>query len=215
MISGRALLLSAPAVALVLMPAAPAWPAGIPFTAQQAGAAHGRPQPDHTEIKVVASAVYGLRDGKPFFRLLAGRLAAGYRPDPGVLRHSDLLRPGQSPAALASGSCHEYVSEISHPGGAAPLLWRTQQACSGSFGRQWVTTQVFRSSWRGYVAYSGVYQSNRRAAGTVTVYWRARCHSGHGRYDYLASMAGHSTRLGDGPPLYSAQPVSANCGAHS
>jgi hypothetical protein len=107
----------------------------------------------------------------------------------GRTRHTR-LQPLQTVA-----SCTVYISDIDgYKGG--PFSWNTSQTCSGAFGEQKQETQIWRTSYRGWLGYGAIATTKLTASSYEDYYWELDCNSGAGTYNYEAEMQGFATNIG-------------------
>src|SRR6202046_614983 len=108
-----------------------------------ASSSSSSPQPVRSRpmSRIGAEATYGVKDGKPFMHLVKGRIVGHYKPS------SLKAVPNQTV------ECTEYISNVSKALGNVPFYWVTQQTCTGPFGYQFMSTQMWRSSYRGPLGY--------------------------------------------------------------
>jgi hypothetical protein len=148
---------------------------------------------------VVASATWGVSNGKSFVRVTKGVVVGQYRPN----------------AVAASGSCTETISNVTRSGG---FYWSTSQLCSGYFGAQDMKTQMWRSSWsgpRGYGSWAYYPSSGLLSQSYIQRYWTIACNNGKGYYNYYPVMQGYASSLGSGPVIRSGNQLNnQDCGPY-
>ena len=106
-----------------------------------------------------------------------------------------------SPAATAA-SCTETLTGFTYS--TKTFSWNTDQVCTGAFGEQNQTTQMWRSSWSGPRGYGNWAATALTAANIKTYYRNIACNSGKGKYVYYPVMQGYATNIGWGPEVKSA-----------
>jgi len=145
---------------------------------------------------VIASATWGVSNGKSFVRVTKGIAVGEYRLE--AEKTGGPSVPGQN--AL----CTEDISDVTRHGG---FYWSTSQICSGFFGAQDMSTQMWRSSWSGPRGYGGWawYPPKRLASQSyISENWTIACNNGKGYYDYYPVMQGYASNIGSGPVIRSA-----------
>jgi hypothetical protein len=159
--------------------------------------------------QVVAEATWGVQNGKPFMRLVKGQLVGRYNLN-SIKVSANTPVPS---AAAAAASCTEYISNVSKALGDVPFYWVTQQTCTGAFGYQWMSTQMWRSSYRGPLGYGGWATTPEQTASEISRNWDIGCNYGTGSYTYYPVMYGAALNIGQGPTIRSANQINtANCG---
>lgn len=154
-----------------------------------------------TITRIVAEAIWGVADGKPFMHLIKGQFARPYTPGRGTATPE------------ASAVCTEYISNVSKQNGRHPFKWETQQTCTGPFGDQYMATQMLRSSYRGYIGYGGWAYSRHSSSSFISENWSIGCNYGKGEYNYFPQMYGWSVGTGQGPAIRSDNEIDgAHCG---
>jgi hypothetical protein len=102
-------------------------------------------------------------------------------------------QPRLQPDALAV--CTVSISDISLIGGQ--IKWETQQVCSGAFGEQKQETQIWRSSYRGYVGYGPIGTTPLSTQQFLSYNWSEKCNSAQrSTYNYLGEVQGFATNIG-------------------
>jgi hypothetical protein len=155
--------------------------------------------------KVVASATWGVSNGKPFVKITKGTIVGHYKPSALKVDHANV------PAA--SGNCTEDISNVTRSGG---FYWSTSQICSGHFGAQDMKTQMWRSSYsgpRGYTSWAYYPASGLYSRSSISQNWTIACNNGRGYYDYYPVMQGYASSLGSGPVIRSGNQLNhQDCG---
>jgi hypothetical protein len=161
--------------------------------------------PPGSSSTILASATWGVSNGKAFFRITKGVEVGRYKPQ--------IASTDSKVVPAASGSCTETISDVTRSGG---FYWATSQICSGYFGAQDLKTQMLRSSWsgpRGYGAWAYLPASGLASQSYLSQNWTIACNNGTGYYDYYPVMQGYASNLGSGPVVRSNNQLnSQDCG---
>lgn len=169
--------------------------AAVPAAADDAGSSPvAAPSGDYVST-VVASATWGISDGRPFVHVTKGQVMGDGTPQPPA--------SGTPTTPAASGNCTEEISNVSRHGG---FYWSTSQICSGHFGAQDMKTQMWRSSWsgpRGYGSWAYYPAKGLASQRSISRNWTLACNNGKGYYDYYPVMQGYASSLGSGPVIRS------------
>lgn len=121
---------------------------------------------------------------------------------------SEASAPSIQEFEAAPALCSYYVSDLTYnrPGSSSYFSWSTTSTCTGSFGSVKHSTQVWRSSWRGWIGYSSWATSAYRSEQSVTWTWTVPCGDSGGWYDYVAALKIYATNIGVWSPVeYSKQ----------
>ncbi len=110
----------------------------------------------------------------------------------------------------ATGACHEEIYDYYRNGN---FYWATKQTCTGFYGLQFVSTQMWRSSWSGPRGYSAWVSSHTTSAAVLgPICWNVYCNNGKGYYDYYPVVQGYASRLGWGPTVRTSNSLHYDCG---
>ncbi|MGH3155469.1 MAG: hypothetical protein ACRDNF_02665, partial [Streptosporangiaceae bacterium] len=130
-----------------------------------------QPAPQQAQTRpmsnIGAEAVWGVKNGKRFMHLIKGRVVGKYS-----LKEIKLARTERA------YGCTEYISNVSKVNGNNPFTWVTQQTCNPGFGYQWMSTQMWRSSYRGPVGYSGWSSTPEQTVDFISRNWDIGCDYG-------------------------------------
>ena len=176
---------------------------------------------------MVASADWGVANGKPWFHVTKGALVEPWRDASGQVVSDgvpvgvslqSVRRPSKTKitrqSATATAACHEEISDLALNG--LTFSWTTEQTCSGLFINQRLQTQIWRSSWSGPRGYTTWTTSGTTTSSYLRQGWTSNCNNGGGSYDYYGVMQGYATAIGWGPKVRSANTLNHfNCGPNS
>jgi RHS repeat-associated protein len=78
------------------------------------------------------------------------------------------------------------------------FIWHTSQSCNGPYGEQKQQTQIWRTSYRGWVGYGGISYTPFTGKDFATYSWHLMCNrpKSGGEYNYRAVMKGYATNIG-------------------
>jgi hypothetical protein len=158
----------------------------------------------------VASATWGVQDGKPFFHVTKGKLVGSYK----AVNAQPNADGTQAVTPDVTASCTEYISDLSID--ADVFHWYASQTCYGAFGEQEYKTQLWRSSWsgpRGYTSWG--YDpggGSLSSQSTIGEEWGTPCDTSGGYYDYYPVISGYATNIGTGPTVRSENQLDLYCG---
>lgn len=163
--------------------------------------------------RVAADITWGKRiDGSRWFVLNKGDLATPSEAE----RLSAPPAPTIGPRAV-SASCNLTLTEFELDG-ITQFSWLTEQICIGDFGQQDLTTQLQRTSWRGWLGYSAwaTYPAQLSNNSYIETYWYVACNHEHGFYDYKAVAQGWASNVGRSPTVRSGNYIDqADCGPNA
>ena len=158
-------------------------------------------------------------------------------PDPrvAVLLRSDfsygrLVELGYARVSTAKQDLERQVDALTTAGIAAELVYLDKKSgattdrpglraalayarATGFYGLQFVSTQMWRSSWSGPRGYSAWVSSHTTSAAVLgPIYWNVYCNNGKGYYDYYPVVQGYASRLGWGPTVRTSNDFHYDCG---
>jgi hypothetical protein len=110
-------------------------------------------------------------------------------------------------------TCTLYISDIDGGKGTS-FVWETSQTCSGPFGEQKQQTQIWRTSYRGWLGYGGIATTGLVMSQTASYDWEQDCNNGDGTYNYEAELKGYATDIGWSVWVGSGNQPRDNCGPY-
>lgn len=158
---------------------------------------------------VVASATWGVQNGKPFFHVTKGKLVGRYT----LANAQSNVVAAQAVTPDVTASCTEYISDLTID--AEVFHWTASQTCYGEFGAQDYKTQLWRSSWsgpRGYTSWAYDPSSGLSFQSYISAEWGTPCDTSGGYYDYYPVMQGYASNIGSGPTIRSENQLDLYCG---
>jgi hypothetical protein len=195
-------------------------------TAGVASASNTNPAPTSSAggqrptLHVLAEAVWGVNaQGQPFMHVIKGRIVGNYSLrqiktayERSLAAHKTKATPNVPAITTA---CYEVMGNISKALGNVPFYWTIQQTCHGSYYEQNMSTQLWRSSYRGPLGYSSWVISHGYLEDFIDQTWKDNCNWDTGNYKYNSAGQGWAEGIGFGPIITSPNFVNtANCGGN-
>lgn len=194
----------ASALTLFLAPTSGAQPISPPPAPPPVPAPLGVPASPLVDAQVVAKLQWGqYADGERWHFVERGQVLAD---DPN-LGTALTAPPGSDPQARSARSiiaeCEVIVADLELTG--LSFYWSTTQSCTGDYGTQDTSTQLQRTSWRGWLGYTpwSTLPTIPTAVPLIVFTWTADCAHESGIYDYRAAAQGWSSTIGLSPVVYS------------